>query len=252
MYCFYRIEMGNVNTINTKIGTNDFYTQPVATQSDNLTCVSNCTLVNVTCSTLVSLVVNLMNLAGIKSIPVKCPLQFYKCSGNIVKLDKLVSGYYVGQELEDGTVISKPPNQLKCSHGGIVDSDSFKPSSGGINKDSGWYFLKTFCQSRLRLVLKNRYAPKRYLFSPHADLHLKAAALAIQHTEFYFNQIRQRIGDAEYATFLKLAPNDNYLNYVNQFVPICSRSSSNSLPITGLLALCSFLPVLCNNFSKKI
>jgi hypothetical protein len=132
-----RVEMGN-EAINAKIGTDSFYTQPVATQSDNLTCVSNCTLVNVTCSTLVKLVVDLMNLAGIKSIPVTCPLRFHKCSGNIVKMDKLVSGYYTGQELEDGTEISKPANQLKCSHGGIVDSDSFKPSAGGINKDSGW------------------------------------------------------------------------------------------------------------------
>ena len=52
---------------------------------------------------------------------------------------------------------------------------------GGINKDSGLY-----------------------LFSPHADLHLKAAELAIEHTEYYFNQIRKKIGDKEFSNFLDL------------------------------------------------
>ena len=43
-----------------------------------------------------------------------------------------------------------------------------------------------------------------YLFSPHADLHLKAAELAIDHTEYYFNQIRNKIGDREFSNFLQL------------------------------------------------
>jgi hypothetical protein len=51
---------------------------------------------------------------------------------------------------------------------------------------------------------------------------LVAAKLAIKHTQLYFDNIRSRVGDAEYARFLKLAPSDNLLNYINQFVPICS------------------------------
>jgi hypothetical protein len=43
-----------------------------------------------------------------------------------------------------------------------------------------------------------------YLFSPHADLHIKAANLAINHTEYYFNQIRNKIGDREFSNFLRL------------------------------------------------
>ena len=42
------------------------------------------------------------------------------------------------------------------------------------------------------------------MFSPHADLHLKAAELAIEHTEYYFNQIRKKIGDKEFSNFLNL------------------------------------------------
>jgi hypothetical protein len=129
--------MGNTD-VNAQIGTSNFFSTPVATQSDNLTCVSNCTLVNVTCSTLVQIVTGLLSLVGLKSTPITCPLQYYKCKGNIVKLDKLVSGYYVDQALDDGTKISKPAGQLKCSHGGVVDKDTFKPATGGINKDSGF------------------------------------------------------------------------------------------------------------------
>ena len=43
-----------------------------------------------------------------------------------------------------------------------------------------------------------------YLFSPHADLHIIAANLAIDHTEYYFNQIRKKIGDKEFSNFLRL------------------------------------------------
>ena len=43
-----------------------------------------------------------------------------------------------------------------------------------------------------------------YLFSPHADLHLKAAELAVNHTEFYFDLIRKKIGDKEFSKFLSL------------------------------------------------
>jgi hypothetical protein len=210
--------MGNVDKINTQIGNESFNYQPVATQSDNLTCVSNCTLVNVTCTTLVNIVVDLIRLVGIKNVPFTCPIQYYVCKGNVVKLDKLVSGYYVGQALSDGTGISKPVNGLKCSHGGLVDTDAFKPATGGMNKDSGYY-----------------------LFSPRADLHLTAAKLAIKHTEFYFDQIRQRIGNKEFATFLQLAPDDNVLNFVNQYLPICSRSNSKPSPVVVFILSCMIM-----------
>jgi hypothetical protein len=148
-----RVEMGNTDNINAQIGTSSFFSTPVATQSDTLTCVSNCTLVNVTCSTLVQIVTSLMTLVGYKSSTITCPLQYYVCKGNIVKLDKLVSGYYVNQELADGTTISKPAEQLKCSHGGIVDKDTFKPATGGINKDSGFVFLNyAYVFSKLPLL----------------------------------------------------------------------------------------------------
>jgi hypothetical protein len=47
------------------------------------------------------------------------------------------------------------------------------------------------------------------LFSPHANLHLKAAALAINHTELFFENIRQEIGDKEFANFLQLEVGKN-------------------------------------------
>ena len=43
-----------------------------------------------------------------------------------------------------------------------------------------------------------------YMFSPHADLHLKAAELAIEHTEYFFIEIRKKIGDKEFSNFLRL------------------------------------------------
>ena len=69
----------------------------------------------------------------------------------------------------------------KCSHGEMFDKTADEVSKGGINKDSGYI-----------------------LFSPHANLHLKAAALAINHTELFFENIRQEIGDKEFANFLQL------------------------------------------------
>ena len=50
------------------------------------------------------------------------------------------------------------------------------------------------------------------MFSPHANLHLKAAAIAINHTEIFFNQIREQIGDAEFAKFLELEIDSATLN----------------------------------------
>ena len=78
---------------------------------------------------------------------------------NLIKLNKLVSGYYERQKLEDQTPVKKPQD---------------------IDKDSGMF-----------------------LFSPHANIHIKAANLAIDHTEYYFNQMREKIGDKEFSKFLK-------------------------------------------------
>ena len=77
--------------------------------------------------------------------------------------------------------MDKPNSMFKCSHGGVLDASAIFNATGGINKDSGYL-----------------------LFSPHANLHLKAAELAINHTELFFENIRQEIGDKEFANFLKL------------------------------------------------
>lgn len=120
-------------------------------------------------------------MINFKAIKIPCPTQYFICKGNLVKLDKLVSGFYGGQKLTDGTPYLKPDATGKCSHGGILDADQFKSAAGGINKDSGYY-----------------------LFSPHADLHLTAAKLAINHTEYFFNQIRKQIGDDKFNTFFSI------------------------------------------------
>jgi hypothetical protein len=112
------VEMGHEHKINTAIGTPDFNKQPVAARSDNLTCVSNCTLVNVECNPIVKAITYfLKTFGGFTSTQYKCPLKYFKCSGNIVALDKLVSGYYVHQKLPNNRTIEKPLNTMKCSHG---------------------------------------------------------------------------------------------------------------------------------------
>lgn len=140
-------------------------------------------------------------MSGLKLLPenIQCPFKYYKCSGNIVTLNKLVSGYYTNQKLADGTPVPKPSpgTVMKCSHGGLLDTDSFNIEAvGGINKDSGFY-----------------------LFSPHAHLHSNAARLAILHTQFFFDQIRARIGDENFNEFLQIIPG-GLLGYI--------KSSRNS------------------------
>lgn len=122
-----------------------------------------------------------MQFINFKSIKIPCPTPYFICTGNLVSLGKLVSGYYGGQKLSDGTDYLKPNASGKCSHGGILDADQFKSSAGGINKDSGYY-----------------------LFSPHADLHLMAAKMAINHTEYFFDMIRKEIGDDKFNTFFSI------------------------------------------------
>lgn len=158
------------------IGTREFDKQLIAGPTE-VTCKSNCTLIKVNCTTTVQ------KFAGFMGV--ECPMTYFKCSKNVIMLNKLVSGYYTNQELPDGTPWPKPGTVMKCSHGGFLDKDSFTIQAvGGINKDVGYY-----------------------LFSPHADLHLKASRLAISHTEEFFNQIRAKIGDTKFDHFLRITSN---------------------------------------------
>ena len=85
--------------------------------------------------------------------------------------------------------MNKPTDKIKCSHGGILDLSSLSVEAiGGINKDSGYL-----------------------IFSPHANLHLTAAALAIEHTEYFFEEMRKNIGNNEFNNFLDLTIDDSTL-----------------------------------------
>lgn len=209
------IEMGNTNRINTLIGTEEFETyqlemQIPQSQSDTDTCAQNCTKVILKCADLNLKELDDVSQTGYKAQALKCPLVYHKCEGNIIVLDKLVSGYFDGQ-LPDGTKVLKPVNSLKCSHGGIFDSSSSRPAEGGINKDSGYFII-----------------------SPHADLHLKAAYLAIEHTEYFFNEIRARIGDKEFSKFLRLDPHDEFIN------KICFLNTNESKTLYSSFGLLTF------------
>jgi len=94
-------------------------------------CISNCEIVESRCNGIVTKVVELLHLAGLGKV-INCPLRYYKCKGNLVKLDKLVSGYYEGQKLEDQTPVTKPAGIDKCSHGGVLDKTSYVGASGRI------------------------------------------------------------------------------------------------------------------------
>jgi hypothetical protein len=115
--------------------------------------------------------------------------------------------------LDDKTAVLKPPNSMKCSHGGILDKSAFLSDEGGINKDSAFY-----------------------LFSPHADLHAAAAFLAINHTEYLFNEIRRNIGDSEFANFLSLTYNETYLQSINN-TQSCKMSITRPSLLTNFLFL---------------
>lgn len=218
------VEMGNTD-INRKIGTNEFDEIPAAIkETDNVTCSnSNCTLVTIDCNLAVhSLMLLLKKVAKFEKSHYTCPIRYFKCSGNIVALDRLVSGYYVNQKLPNNMTIEKPNRRMKCSHGGIVDSDSFKPALGGINKDSGYYF-----------------------FSPHADLHLDSAKLAIKHTEYFLNEIRTKIGDKEFDKFLRILLETKLWVYHGLYLPgVCSAATPRVLYFNNFLLI--FLVILVN------
>jgi hypothetical protein len=232
------VEMGHHHKINDAIGTERFDQLPIATKSDTLTCISNCTLMNAKCTKFTQKLFSFISTMkkwfssskpGETSTSFSCPMKFYKCEGNIAVLDKLVSGYYVNQKLPNNVSISKPLDGLKCSHGGFVDDDSYKlPSFGGINKDSGFY-----------------------LFSPHADLHLVAARLAIRHTEHFFNEIRAKIGDEEFNKFLKIKIEASVLETIDDIFGICSFSNPTQSSLYSIILpifAASFLLLLSNIF----
>lgn len=187
------IEMGNEN-INKEIGTARFFDnyhdkQMLASLNDEYTCFSeNCTKFIYNCSSDFGELYDL----GVKykiSMPITCPLVFYKCKNNVV-VDKLTSGYYTGQKLENGASVTKPFGKNKCSHGGYLDLTSHENAIGGINKDTAYYFL-----------------------SPHADLHSKAVNLAIEHTKYFFDQLRGIIGEKHFDNLLQLFHRGNEFKF---------------------------------------
>jgi hypothetical protein len=165
------VEMG-LSEINKLIGTPDFNKQPII-DSKEIACNNNCTLVTKKCTFDLNILISfLKKIDAISTTDIRCPIQYYVCQDNIVIKDKLLSGY-VGDR--------KPKVGMKCSHGGILDSSSSVEAKGGINKDSGFSMI-----------------------SPHANLHLRAADLAIKHTAYYFDIIREKLGDETFVKFLDL------------------------------------------------
>ncbi len=160
-----------------------------------------CVLIEEACGFWANVFASLVNALGLGGSYVSCPLKYFNCTNNI-KTNLITSGFYSGQETQDGKPVNKPDQNTftKCSHGGILDGSSFIKAEGGINKDSGYY-----------------------LFSPHAILHLKAAELAIKHTRKFFEDIRIKYGDEKFEKFLKLSVDNATLNSVGD-VPCSSQT----------------------------
>jgi hypothetical protein len=174
--------MGN-KKVQDLIGSTAFNNFPTSSNID-IVCDNStikCQLITEQCGVTASVASFVLNNLGLTGSFVKCPLQYYNCTNNVIVLDKLVSGYYTGQETNDGVKVEKPTLKLKCSHGGILDGSSFIQAEGGMNKDSGYT-----------------------LFSPHAMLHLQAAELAIQHTKKWFDDIRKEFNDDKFDRFLQI------------------------------------------------
>ena len=210
------VEMGK-REINKLIGTSEFEKSAIVNDINERTCNDNCVRVQVNCDTFSSTVLAVLDMTGTTHI--KCPLVYYKCDNNIKVSDKLLSGFYSNQKLDDGTVVDKPSNKLKCSHGGLFDETARREPKGGINKDSAF-----------RLV------------SPHADLHRVAAELAINHTEHIFNEIRTKIGDVEFVRFLKLEPRHKAFDFVEKHLGLCD-SHASSILVSFKIVFISFLVI---------
>ena len=173
------IEM-NRTDINKEIGGERLLNDPPIAAPDDATCFGqNCTKQKIECGANLDDLYKLSSALNL-NLPIKCPVIFYKCKNNVLT-DKLTSGYYIDQKRRDGTPVVKPPHKGKCSHGGYLDLTSNDDSVGGINKDTAFYFL-----------------------SPHAHLHLQAAQMAIRHTEHFFDNLRQQIGDKNFDELLEL------------------------------------------------
>ncbi len=210
--------------INSDIGTDAFKNYSKVALNDTNLCSDdkeNCKLVEEKCSFWVNLLAALLNSIGYGAQFVKCPLQYYKCQNNIVMLSKLLSGYYSGQKLPNGVEYNKPAGLNKCSHGGILDGSTFVKAEGGINKDSGYT-----------------------IFSPHADLHLAAATLAINHTRMFFDEIRSEIGDKEFNEFLKLKINETKLSSLGDVSCDGARTTST---LYLLFACCMIINLIILN-----
>lgn len=183
------IEMGNTDRINTGLGSEEFesnYTEWRLNNNNNnnktfdgdLCFTSRCEKKILKCNHLRGLTNLIKHLS--MNLPLTCPVVYYVCKDN-VRTDRLTSGYFTGQRLENGDEVRKPANVSMCSHGGAFDPSSQQPAEGGINKDTGYYFL-----------------------SPRADLHQTAARLAVRHTEWFMDELRARVGDEKYEELLQL------------------------------------------------
>ena len=127
------VEIGNTD-INREIGQANFSSFPIITKNETDACLNNCSVTAMQCGKLVSILLSLFKFIGLGS-SLTCPINYYQCAGNIVKLNELVSGYYSGQKLDDGTEVNKPQGSgvSKCSHGGILDKTSIIPATGQFN-----------------------------------------------------------------------------------------------------------------------
>eukprot|EP00118_Oscarella_pearsei_P015264 m.136837 g.136837 ORF g.136837 m.136837 type:complete len:1075 (+) comp38192_c0_seq3:1337-4561(+) len=100
----------------------------------------------------------------------------------------LTSGYYSNQDKpkpDSKKLLAVPGYTVndvgKCSHGGFLDGTNKVTATGGINKDSTSAF-----------------------FSPHYDLHLQAADIAIKASRAFFDDLRTQVGDVFFLRFLGL------------------------------------------------
>lgn len=222
-YILIKVESDKSEILST-IGTDAFNSLPTSVNDadpcidDTINGGEKCTLIEEKCGFWATVFATLVNGLGLGGEYVDCPLKYYNCTDNILILDKLVSGFYTGQETNDGTPVQKPTGKRKCSHGGILDGSSFKTAEGGINKDSGYT-----------------------VFSPHAQLHIKASQLAIAHTKKMLTDLRTEFGDAKFSKFLLLSVDNETLNSVGD-VP-CSTCTirTNNFMILSFL----FLSFIC-------
>lgn len=73
------------------------------------------------------------------------------------------------------------------------------------------------------------------MFSPHADLHLLAANLAVNHTKVFLDEIRSDIGDAEFEKFLKIKVNEAKLSQVGDVTCAAKKLGLNSIGFYSFL-----------------